>query len=142
MLYFFDPEGWCNKLSKKSFLFFTFYFYITRSCITCLNEFKMDGSFVSRSRSRRQILKNSFTLNKNLISWNMLHSPQPKLQWYCSFDLEFCLIQQIFSKNKRNAKYCKKKKMSLHVTCWINTHDRWQVIFLKTKLWRDSVSPV
>ena len=32
-------------------------FYITRSCITCMNKSKADGSFVSRSWSRNQILE-------------------------------------------------------------------------------------
>ena len=39
--------------------------YFTRSCITCINKSKMDGSFVSRSRSRSQIQNNYFYLEQD-----------------------------------------------------------------------------
>ena len=53
-------------------------FYITRSCITCLNNLKMDISFVSRSRSRSQILNNIFYLeqepyHREYVSFTLTH---------------------------------------------------------------------
>ena len=101
------------------------FLYFTRSCIKCINKSKMDGSFVSRRRSRSLILNNKFYLEQDPY---LLENASVILQH------QFGVLPKATNivKNTRNAKKWRRKKI---MTCetWKKTRDRRQVI-LKNKI--------
>ena len=81
-----------------------------------MNKSEIDGSFVTRSRSRRQIINNNFYLEQ-----------EPYLEEYTSYTLTnmAVIIQLLFgvlpkaktlSKNKRNSEKCQNKNVMAYDT--------------------------